>query len=70
MVTKAKIPALSGVVSNIFFFNRSDQPWNGNAWYEYDWEIRGAHPNNGWAQIRVRPNAGGEFRDAPLNVGP
>ena len=69
MVTKAKIPPISGLVSNFFFYNRVDQPWNGNEWYEYDWEIRGAHPNNGWSQIRVRPQAGGALRNAPVNVG-
>ena len=69
MVTRAKIPALSGVVSNMFFFNRADLPWLGNEWYEYDWEIRGAHPNNGWSQIRVRPSSTTDFRDAPVNIG-
>ena len=67
MVTKAKIPPVSGLVSNMFFFNRVDTPWNGNVWYEYDWEIRGAHPNNGWSQIRVRPQAGGQLKNAPIN---
>ena len=68
MVTKAKIVPLSGVVSNIFFFNRQDEPWNGNEWYEYDWEIRGRFPSNGWSQIRVREEAGGQLRDAPVNI--
>jgi len=69
MVTRAKVPALTGVVSNMFFFNRADEPWNNNVWYEYDWEVRGAFPENGWAQIRVRPNRGADFKDAPVNVG-
>ena len=68
MVTKAKIVPLSGVVSNMFFYNREDEPWNGNRWYEYDWEIRGRFPSNGWSQIRVREQAGGQIRDAPVNI--
>jgi len=67
MVTKAKIPAVSGLVSNFFFFNREDEPWNDNEWYEYDWEIRGAYPKNGWSQIRVRPEPGGIRLDSPRN---
>ena len=47
MVTRAKIVPLSGTVTNIFFFNRVDQPWNNNVWYEYDWEIRGKSPFSG-----------------------
>ena len=35
MVTRAKMVPLSGMLTNIFFFNRADQPWNGNEWYEY-----------------------------------
>jgi len=69
MVVRAKIVPISGTVSNMFFFNREDQPWNGNRWYEYDWEIRGKSPFNGWSQIRVRKNDGGQLRDAPKNVG-
>jgi len=69
MVTRAKIPPMEGLVSNFFFFNRADQPWSGNEWYEYDWEIRGAHPKNGWSQIRVRPQGETRLRDAPVNVG-
>lgn len=69
MVTRAKMVPISGTVSNMFFYNRIDEPWNGNTWYEYDWELRGAHPNNGWSQIRVRENDGGALRDAPINVG-
>ena len=68
MVTRAKIVPLSGTVTNIFFFNRVDQPWNNNVWYEYDWEIRGKSPFSGWSQIRVRPNAGDRLRDAPVDV--
>ena len=68
MVTRAKIIPLSGTVTNIFFFNRAEQPWNGNVWYEYDWEIRGKSPFSGWSQIRVRPEAGGKLRDAPVDV--
>ncbi|MEM1121017.1 MAG: discoidin domain-containing protein, partial [Bacteroidota bacterium] len=68
MVTRAKVPALPGAVSNMFFFNRADEPWNGNVWYEYDWEIRGVFPNNGWSQIRVRPDTNSDFKDAPENI--
>jgi len=68
MVTRARIVPLSGVVSNFFFYNRADQPWNGNVWYEYDWEIRGRFPSNGWSQIRVRSENGGQLRDAPVNI--
>lgn len=68
MVTRAKMVPISGTVSNMFFYNRSDEPWNGNIWYEYDWELRGAHPSNGWSQIRVRENNGGSLNDAPINV--
>lgn len=68
MVVRARIVPLSGTVSNIFFFNRSDQPWNGNVWYEYDWEIRGKYPKNGWSQIRVRSKQGGQLKDAPVNI--
>jgi hypothetical protein len=68
MVTKAKMAPISGLVSNIFFYNRADTPWNGNIWYEYDWELRGAHPTGGWAQIRVREENGGQLKDAPVNV--
>jgi len=68
MVTKAKMAPISGTVNNIFFYNRVDEPWNGNVWYEYDWEIRGAHPFGGWSQIRVREENGGVLKDAPINV--
>ena len=68
MVTRAKIPAVSGTVSNFFFYNRADLPFEGNEWYEYDWEIRGAYPRNGWSQIRVRPEGETVLRDAPVNV--
>jgi len=68
MVTRAKIVPLSGTVTNIFFFNRVDQPWNNNVWYEYDWEIRGKSPFSGWSQIRVRPQAGAKLVDAPVDV--
>ena len=68
MVTRAKMAPISGTVSNIFFYNRADEPWNGNVWYEYDWELRGAHPFNGWSQIRVREENGGVLRDAPVNI--
>lgn len=68
IVTRAKIVPLSGVVSKIFFFNRADAPWEGNVWYEYDWEIRGAHPFSGWSQIRVRTEVGTALRDAPVDV--
>ena len=68
MMTRAKIVPLSGVVTNIFFFNRQDQPWNNNQWYEYDWEIRGKSPSSGWSQIRVRPQAGQTLKDAPVDV--
>ncbi len=69
MVTRAKMVPISGTVSNIFFYNRADQPWNGNIWYEYDWELRGAYPNSAWSQIRVRETNGGPLRDAPIDVG-
>lgn len=68
MVTKAKMVPISGTVSNIFFYNRADQPWNGNVWYEYDWELRGAYPDNAWSQIRVREYSGGSLKDAPVNI--
>ena len=68
MVTRAKIVPLSGVVTNMFFFNRADEPWKNNEWYEYDWEIRGAFPFSGWSQIRVRQKAGTVLRDAPDSV--
>ena len=68
MVTRAKIVPLSGVVTNMFFFNRADEPWKNNEWYEYDWEIRGAFPFSGWSQIRVRDKADTVLRDAPVNV--
>ena len=68
MVTRAKMAPISGTVSNIFFYNRIDEPWNGNIWYEYDWEIRGGFPTGGWSQIRVREENGGQLRDAPINV--
>ncbi|RVU83719.1 hypothetical protein EOL70_15450 [Leucothrix sargassi] len=68
MVTRAKMAPISGTVSNIFFYNRADEPWNGNIWYEYDWELRGAYPTGGWAQIRVREENGGQLKDAPVNV--
>ena len=68
MVTRAKIIPLSGTVTNIFFFNREDEPWNNNVWYEYDWEIRGRSPFSGWSQIRVRAEAGEQLRDAPDDV--
>ena len=68
MVTRAKIVPLSGTVTNIFFFNREDEPWNDNVWYEYDWEIRGRSPFSGWSQIRVRSQAGAPLRDAPDDV--
>ena len=68
MVTRAKMVPISGTVSNMFFYNRADEPWNGNIWYEYDWELRGAHPSSGWSQIRVRENNGGSLKDAPVNV--
>lgn len=68
MVTRAKMVPISGTVSNIFFYNRADEPWNDNIWYEYDWELRGAHPSSGWSQIRVRENDGGSLKDAPVNV--
>lgn len=68
MVTRAKMVPISGTVSNIFFYNRADEPWNDNIWYEYDWELRGAYPSNGWSQIRVRENDGDSLRNAPVNV--
>lgn len=68
MVVRAKIVPISGTVSNIFFFNRDDEPWNGNVWYEYDWEIRGKYPSNGWAQIRVRSENGAKLKDEPKNI--
>lgn len=68
MVVSSKIVPLSGTVSNMFFYNREDKPWEGNRWYEYDWEIRGKLPRNGWSQIRVRNHRGGPLRDAPENT--
>lgn len=69
MVTRAKMVPISGTVSNIFFYNRADEPWNGNVWYEYDFELRGAYPSNAWSQIRVREFNGGNLKDAPVNIG-
>ena len=68
MVTRAKVVRFSGTVSNFFFFNRSDEPWNGNVWYEYDWEIRGKYPYAGWSQIRVRDEPEIDLEDAPVDV--
>ena len=68
MVVRAKVVPISGTVSNIFFYNRVDEPWNDNRWYEYDWELRGQYPDRGWSQIRVREEAGGELKDAPVDV--
>ena len=45
-----------------------DRPWNGNVWYEYDWELRGRLPSAGWSQIRVRNERGARLIDAPVNV--
>ena len=70
MVTRAKIVPLSGVVTNMFFYNRADEPWlsNSSEWYEYDWEIRGAYPFAGWSQIRVRDQGETILKDAPVDV--
>lgn len=68
MVTRAKVAPLSGTVSNMFFFNRVDEPWISDTWYEYDWEIRGAYPFAGWSQIRVKEQADTVLKDAPANV--
>ena len=68
MVTRAKIVPLSGTVSNMFFFNRADEPWNNGTWYEYDWEIRGAYPFSGWSQIRVKDQGDTVLKDAPVDV--
>ena len=68
MVTRAKVAPVSGTVSNMFFFNRADEPWIGDTWYEYDWEIRGAYPFAGWSQIRVKEQADRVLKDAPLDV--
>jgi len=68
MVTRAKVAPLSGTVSNIFFFNRVDEPWISDTWYEYDWEIRGAYPFAGWSQIRVKEQADTVLKDAPLDL--
>ena len=68
MVTRARMVPLSGTVTNMFFFNRVDEPWNGNEWYEYDWEIRGARPFAGWSQIRVREQGETKLEDAPESV--
>ena len=70
MVTRAKIVPLSGVVTNMFFYNRADEPWlsNSGEWYEYDWEIRGAYPFAGWSQIRVRDQGETILKDAPVDV--
>ena len=42
-VTRAKASSVDGTVSNIFFYNRADEPWTGTEWYEYDWELRGSY---------------------------
>jgi len=68
MVTRAKVATHSGTVSNMFFFNRADEPWIGDTWYEYDWEIRGTYPFAGWSQIRVREQGDAILKDAPLDV--
>ena len=64
-VTRAKAASTEGTVSNIFFFNRVDEPWLGNEWYEYDWELRASFPENGWSQIRVRPQGEDRLISAP-----
>ena len=64
-VTRAKAASTEGTVSNIFFFNRVDEPWLGNEWYEYDWELRASFPENGWSQIRVRPQGENKLISAP-----
>ncbi|MEM8922229.1 MAG: hypothetical protein AAGD35_01930 [Actinomycetota bacterium] len=68
MVVRATFPEGSGFVSNIFFYNREDVPWEGNEWFEYDWELKGRNPDGGWSQLRVRkaPNKG--LRDVPDEV--
>jgi len=68
MVTRAKVAPVSGTVSNIFFFNRVDEPWISDTWYEYDWEIRGAYPFAGWSQIRVKEQADTVLKDAPADL--
>jgi len=68
MVSRIKVVPLSGTVTNMFFYNRADEPWKNGEWYEYDWEIRGAHPFAGWSQIRVREQGESTLRDAPVNV--
>ena len=63
-VTRAKAASTEGTVSNIFFYNRADEPWTGTEWYEYDWELRGSFSENGWSQIRVRPQGEGRLISA------
>ena len=41
MVTRAKIPPVEGLVSNFFFYNRVDEPWNGQQWQKID--VGGGH---------------------------
>lgn len=64
-VTRAKASSIDGTVSNIFFYNRADEPWTGTEWYEYDWELRGSYSDNGWSQIRVRPQGEETIISAP-----
>ena len=64
-VTRAKASSVEGTVSNMFFYNRADEPWFGNEWYEYDWELRATFSDNGWSQIRVRPPGEESLISAP-----
>ena len=68
-VTRAKASSVEGTVSNMFFYNRADEPWFGNVWYEYDWELRATFSDNGWSQIRVRPPGEESLISAPRALG-
>lgn len=68
-VTRAKVAPVNGTVSNIFFYNRADEPWKGNEWLEYDWELRGGFTDSGMSQIRVRPQGEPKITSAPKHLG-
>ena len=67
-VTRAKVAPIMGTVSNIFFYNRADEPWVGNEWFEYDWELRGGYSENGMSQIRVRPQGEEQIVSTPSHL--
>jgi len=46
----------------------ADNPWAGNEWFEYDWELRGGFPDNGMSQIRVRPQGEEKLISSPSHL--